>query len=75
MINRMPDGKGKEKEDAKFWWCIKDEDCFTTVFGDKMEQHIIQNAYPDQIVFRLTECKETEQQDSNPQGSELPESE
>ena len=33
----MKDGKEKEREEKKFWWSIKEEDCFTTVFGDEVQ--------------------------------------
>ena len=36
LIDQMPDGKEKENEDAKFWWSIEDENCFTTVFGEEI---------------------------------------
>ena len=36
----MPEGKEKEKEAARFWWSIEDEDCFTTVFAEKMKEYI-----------------------------------
>ena len=33
LITKMQDGEGKDNEEKKFWWSIK-EDCFTRVFGD-----------------------------------------
>ena len=32
LINKMPEGKEKEKEAVKFWWSIEEGDCFTMVF-------------------------------------------
>ena len=67
LINKMPEGKEKEKETAKFWWSIEEGDCFTTVFGEEIKEYIknmIDDAQPDQIVIRPTENPEGEQQES-----------
>ena len=67
LIDKMPEGKEKEKEAVKFWWCIEEEDCFTMVFGEEMKEYIknmIKDAQPDQITIRPTENLEGEQQDS-----------
>ena len=54
LIKKMPEGKTKENESARFWWSIEDEDCFTTVFGEKIKEHIknmMEDAKADQIVL------------------------
>ena len=54
LIDKMPEGKEKEKEAARLWWSIEDEDCFTTVFAEKMKEYIenmIEDAQPDQIML------------------------
>ena len=67
LIDKMPEGKEKEKEAAKFWVSIEEGDCFTMVFGEEMKgylENMINDAHPDQIMIRPTENPEGEQQDS-----------
>ena len=67
LINKMPEGKEKEKEAAKFWWSIEEGDCFATVFGEEVKEYIknmIDDAQPDQIMIRPTENPEGEQQEN-----------
>ena len=54
LIEKMPEGKAKEKEAVRFWWSIEDEDCFMKVFGEEIKEHIenvMEDARPDQIVL------------------------
>ena len=67
LIDKMPEGKEKEKDAANFLWCVEDEDCLTMVFGEEMKElieNMIEDAQPDQIMIRPTENPEGEQQDS-----------
>ena len=67
LVEKMPEGKAKEKEDARFWWSIEDEDCFIMVVGEEIKDHIVnmmENAKPNQIVLQPIENQESEQQES-----------
>ena len=67
LIQKMPEGKAKEEEEAGFWWSIADEDCFTMVFGEEIKEYIenmMEDAKPDQIVLQPIENQESEQQQS-----------
>ena len=67
LIKTMPEGKAKEEEEARFWWSIADEDCFTMVFGEEIKEYIenmMEDAKPDQILLQPKENQESEQQQS-----------
>ena len=67
LIKKMPEGKAKEEEEARFWWSIEDEDCFTMVVGEEIEEYIenmMEDAKPDQIELQPIENQESEQQQS-----------
>ena len=54
LIDKMPEGKEKEKEAVKFWWPLGDKDCFTMVFSEEMKEYLenmIEDAQPDQVVL------------------------
>ena len=67
LVKEMPEGKAKDKEEARFWWSIEDEDCFTMACGVEIKEYIenmMDDARPDQIVLRPVENEEHEQQES-----------
>ena len=39
LIDKMPEGKAKEKEAVRFWWSTEDEDCFTMAFGEEIKEY------------------------------------
>ena len=54
LIDKMPDGDGKDQEDAKFWWSVE-TDCFIRVFGDEMKAYLemlTMSVYPDQVLIK-----------------------
>ena len=73
----MREGNAKEKEAARFWWSIEDEDCFMMVLGEEIREHIenmMEDARPDQIVLQPTENQESEQPESMSEDEEPEES-
>ena len=73
LISKMKDEKEKEREEMKFWWSIKEEDCFTTVFGDEMQDFLecnVMDSYLDQVIIEKEESSGDELQGESPSSEE-----